>query len=220
MSVTNPYHLGNFYNNITKQLPLLYQYQYILEFVGGGTYYDASGGQFKKFTLFDHDQNNPDQNFSYWAQSASIPKFTIPVAKTRFYATDFRVPACMTYDHQFSTKILLDQDLTMYNKLDTWLKIISRLQLSAGGLKTIPTIKLRIRLLDSEHQYFTTSIVMDGVWIKKLGDISLQYKEGDSSPINVNVDFSIQYYYRDDDPQTLQMDPLSQAKIMAAYGDA
>jgi hypothetical protein len=90
----------------------------------------------------------------------------------------------------------------MYNKLDTWLKMITRLQLSGGGIKTIPTIKLRIRLLDSEHQYFTTSIVFDGVWIKKLGEISLQYDQG-AKAMTCNVDFSVQYYYRDDDPQNL-----------------
>lgn len=216
MSVTNPYHLGNYYNNISKQLPLLYKYQYILEFVGGGTYFIDN--QFKKFTLFDHDQNNPDQNFSYWAQSAKIPKFEIPKVSVPYYATDFRIPACMKYEHNFQTKILLDQDLTMYNKLDTWLKMISRLQLSGGGMKTIPTIKMRIRLLDSEHQYFTTSIVMEGVWINKLGPINLKYAAGDATPLTVDVEFRMQYYYKDDDEQNLSMDPLSQAKILAAYG--
>lgn len=217
MSVSNPYHLGNVYNNITKKSPLLYKYQYILEFVNGGGFW--VDGQLKKFTLFDHDDNNPQQNFSYWAQGASIPKFNIPAAKVNFYATDFRVPACMTYDHTFLTNIFLDQDLTMYNKLDTWLKMISRLQLSAGGIKVIPTIKLRVRLLDSQHQYFTASFVMEGVWITNLGKMSLTYKAGgDTQPIKVPVTFAMQYYYRDDDPQALQMDPLSQAKILAAYG--
>jgi hypothetical protein len=58
MSVTNPYHLGNYYNNISKQLPLLYKYQYILEFIGGNGFWDS--GEFKTFTLFDYDENNPD----------------------------------------------------------------------------------------------------------------------------------------------------------------
>lgn len=124
----------------------------------------------------------------------------------------------MKYEHNFQTKILLDQDLTMYNKLDTWLKMISRLQLSGGGMKTIPTIKMRIRLLDSEHQYFTTSIVMEGVWINKLGPINLKYAAGDATPLTVDVEFRMQYYYKDDDEQNLSMDPLSQAKILAAYG--
>jgi hypothetical protein len=107
----------------------------------------------------------------------------------------------------------------MYNKLDTWLKMISRLQLSGGGIKVIPTIKLRLRLLDSEHQFFTTSIVYDGVWINKLGAINLKYAAGDATPLTVDVEFRMQYYYKDDDPQSLEMDPLSQAKILAAYGE-
>lgn len=217
MSVSNPYHLGKFYNNIAKTTPLLYQYQYILEFVQGGGFW--INNEFKKFTLFDHDENNPEQNFTYWAQSATIPDFTIPAAKVPFYATDFRVPACMVYKHQFSTKIFLDQDLTMYNKLDTWLKMITRLQLSGGGIKTIPTVKLRIRLLDSQHQYFTSSFVLEGVWISKLSGADLKYQQGGASNIlQPNVEFRVQYYYRDDDAQNLEMDPLSAAKIAAAYG--
>ncbi len=217
MSVTNQYPLGTVYNSITKAKPLLYKYQFILQFIGGNGFWDA--GTFKSFTLFDNDTNNPDQNFTYWAQSATIPEFNIPSQKVSFYASQFRVPTCMTYKHDFETKILLDQDMTMYNKLDTWLKMISRLQLSGGGIKTIPTIKLRIRLLDSEHQYFTTSIVLDGVWIKELGNIKLEYKAGDANAMTVNAKFAVQYYYKDDDEQNLSMDPLSQAKILAAYGE-
>ena len=110
-------------------------------------------------------------------------------------------------------------NLTLYNKLDAWLKMISRLQLSGGGIKVIPTIKLRLRLLDSEHQYFTTSFVYDGVWINKLGNIALAYKAGDAQVKKVNVGFKVQYYYKDDDEQNLAMDPLSKAKILAAYGE-
>jgi hypothetical protein len=178
MSVTNPYHLGTVYNNITKAKPLLYKYQYILEFVGGNGFWDS--GAFKTFSLFDNDDKNPDQNFTYFAQGGKILNFEVPPAKVNYYATEFRVPGCIKYAHDFSTDILLDQDLTLYNKLDAWLKMISRLQLSGGGIKVIPTIKLRLRLLDSEHQYFTTSFVYDGVWINKLGNIALAYKAGDA----------------------------------------
>ena len=41
MSIKNNYHLGNYYNQILKVSPLHYTYQYILEFVEGGTYYDS-----------------------------------------------------------------------------------------------------------------------------------------------------------------------------------
>lgn len=210
----NKYHLGSYYNNITKKKPLLYKYQYILDFVGNGGFWLDS--DFKPFTLFNDNPDNPDQNFSYWAQSASIPGFNINKADVNFYGGKFHVPACKTYEHDFSCQILLDQDLTMYKKLDTWLKMISRYELSGGGIKVIPTCKLRIKLLDSEHQYFTTSFVMEGVWIKSLSSVAFEYSGPDVSPLMVNAGFSMQYYYEDKDLD-LTMDPLSQAKVLAAY---
>lgn len=210
----NNYHLGSFYSNITKQKPLLYQYQYVLDFVGNGGFWLDS--DFKPFTLFNDDPDNPDQVFSYWAQSAQIPGFELTKANVPFYGAQFHVPACQKYTHDFSCQILLDQDLTMYKKLETWLKIISRYEISGGGIKVIPTCKLRVKLLDSQHQYFTTSIVMDGAWITGLDAVSFKYNGPGVQPLMVNAKFKIQYYYRDDNLD-LTMDPLSQARILAAY---
>ena len=75
----NEHHLGRFYNLITKNKPLLYNYQYILEFVEGGTYWE--GGQWKKFDLFDHNDNDPANNFTYWAGGATIPSFDLTKAQ-------------------------------------------------------------------------------------------------------------------------------------------
>ena len=210
----NLYHLNSYYNNLTKKKPLLYKYQYVLDFVGNGGFWVDQ--DFKPFTLFNDNTDDPSQNFSYWAQSASIPGFNINKTDVNFYGAKFHVPACKTYEHDFSTNILLDQDMTMYKKLDTWLKMISRYEISGGGIKTIPTCKLRIKLLDSEHQYFTTSIVMDGAYITSLAAAQFEYSGPDVGPLTVAATFKIQYYYRDDDLD-LTMDPLSQAKVLAAY---
>lgn len=211
----NLYHLNSYYNNITKKKPLLYKYQYVLDFVGNGGFFVDQ--DFKPFTLFNDNPDDPSQTFSYWAQSASIPGFNINKTDVNFYGAKFHVPACKTYEHDFSTNILIDQDMIMYKKLETWLKMISRYEISGGGIKVIPTCKLRVKLLDSEHQYFTTSVVMDGAYITSLAATTFDYSSGpDVTPITVAATFKIQYYYRDDDLD-LAMDPLSQAKILAAY---
>ena len=143
--------------------------------------------------------------------------FNINKTDVNFYGAKFHVPACKTYEHDFSTNILIDQDMIMYKKLETWLKMISRYEISGGGIKVIPTCKLRVKLLDSEHQYFTTSVVMDGAYITSLAATTFDYNGGpDVTPITVAATFKIQYYYRDDDLD-LTMDPLSQARVLAAY---
>ena len=131
----NLYHLNSYYNNITKKKPLLYKYQYVLDFVGNGGFWVDQ--DFKPFTLFNDNPDDPSQTFSYWAQSASIPGFNINKTDVNFYGAKFHVPACKTYEHDFSTNILLDQDMIMYKKLETWLKMISRYEISGGGIKVI-----------------------------------------------------------------------------------
>jgi len=83
---------------------------------------------FKQFTLFDKDESNPDTCIAYWVQDGpKIPAFEIKPATTQFYSQKFSVPACKIYGHELNVNIILDQDLTMYKKLETWLKMISRL---------------------------------------------------------------------------------------------
>ena len=57
---------------------------------------------------------------------------------------------------------------------------------------------------------------MDGVWITGLDTVSFKYGNPNVEPLKVNAKFKMQYYYRDDDLD-LTMDPLSHAKILAAY---
>jgi len=121
----------------------------------------------------------------------------------------------MTYMHDFNTRIFLDQDFTMYDKMLKWAQQISKLQLSGGGIKVIPSIKMRVKLLDSEHQYFTTSFVMEGVWLSTINQVQLSYQQG-SQALMVDCRFKCQYYYRDDDCD-LTMDPLTQSNILKAY---
>jgi hypothetical protein len=210
MARRNDYHLSSFYNQITKTKPLLYDYQFIVEFVQGGTYTvnDGVAKSIQQFQLFNADPNQPDQNFSYYAQSASLPKFSVNKANAKFYGIDFRVPTVIKYEHQWQCEILLEQDMIMYEKLRTWAKLLSDLRLNGGGIKTIPDVSLRVSLLNAEHTQFTTSFVLAGVWLTEIPEIKLEYKDNDTAPLKVTPKFQYQYCYRDD-KFDLTADPLS-----------
>ena len=205
MPTYNPYHLKNFYNQIMKTNPLLYKYQFVIEFIQGGTMGDGYGGT-QSFTLFDN-ASNPDENFTYYAQSGSIPKFTIQKASIPFYATDFRTPTVIQYNHDWIVKILLEQDMIMYEKLRAWMKLMTSLENSGGGIKTIPNINMRISLMNSEHTHFTSSYVMTGIWPVEIPQISLKYENTSTQPLAIDCKFKYQYCYRDDNFD-LSQDPL------------
>lgn len=196
----NQYNLQAFYNQIMKGMPMLYGYQFILEFVQGGQLGNDNIG-YETFDLFNNHES-PDQNFTYYAQSASLPKFQIQKATATYYGTQFRVPTTIQYEHEYSVKILIEQDMIMYEKLRTWMKMISDLRSNGGGIKTIPSVAMRLNILDSSHQYFTTSYVMEGVWPLTIPAITLKYQQDDNNPITLDCKFKYQYCYRDDDFDT------------------
>lgn len=171
---------------------------------------DGFGGT-QTFNLFS--ANDPtDQNFSYYAQSAKLPKFSIKRAKAAYYGIDFRVPTVITFDHSWTCKILLEQDMIIYEKLRDWYKLISDLSKNGGGIKTIPNINLRISLLNAEHTHFTTSYVLTGVWPNKIPELSLAYKADDNEAKMLDVEFKYQYCYKDDSFKS-DDDPLNAANI-------
>lgn len=214
--LANPYRVGTVYHNIAQEKPLLYQYQYIMEIVGGGTFYIDDN--FRQFTLFDKDDANPDTCFAYWVKGqVAIPAFDIKSATAKFYSMKFNIPACRTYGHDLSLTLMTDQDLTFYKKLDTWLQLISRLNIDGGGLKTIPTIKMRLLLLNSQHDKFIDSFVFEGCWINSLGGLNFEYTEGQSKLMDLTATFKYQYAYRDPEFD-LANDPLGTARILAAAG--
>ena len=48
----------------------------------------------------------------------------------------------------------------MFDKLKRWMNHISDIKNNGGGTRKIPNVDLRLNLLDSTHQNFTTSFVM------------------------------------------------------------
>lgn len=205
----NQYNMQGFYNQLMKHSPMLYKYQFVVEFIQGGSMNDGYGEQ--SFTLFNNSQE-ADQNFSYYAQSASLPKFSVQKAKAAFYGNEFRVPTVIQYEHDWSIKVLLEQDMIMYDKLRAWMDIISDLKNNGGGLKTIPNINMRILLLNSQHTEFTTSYVLTGVWPTNVGEIGLAYKQDDGEAKTIDLKIKYQYCYEDPNFDT-KADPLNAQNV-------
>ena len=189
----NDYNMRGFYNQLMKARPMLYAYQFVVEFVPGGIMNNAV-----TFDLFNSEKDSPDQNFSYYAQSARLPAFEISKATASYYGTEFRLPTVIKYQHDWDVTLLLEQDMIMYEKLRSWMKMISDLSMNGGGYKTIPNVDMRISLLNSDHTMFTTSYRMVGVWPTNIPEIKLEYKQDDTSPITLPAKFKYQYCYRDD----------------------
>ena len=212
MARKNDYHMQQFYNQLMKGRPMLYKYQFVIEFIQGGTFNYGDKQQYA-FNLFPNDPNQPDQNFTYYAQSAKLPSYEIVKAEIPYYGTKFRPPTVIKYEHDFNVKVLLEQDMIMYEKFREWQRLISSLRLSGGGSKTIPNINMRISLLDASHTYFTTSYVLCGVWPTEVPELKFEYKGDDNTAMTCDIKFKYQYCYRDDSFTTAD-DPLTPVNNM------
>jgi len=200
---TNPYNLKTFYSNIMKENALLYKYQFIVDFIG-----------LDKYGITD--TTDAAKNITYYIQSASIPGYQLTNGKTVFLGTEFRAPGVLKFGHQWNTSVLLSQSLFSYKGLQNWRREISRLEIDGGGIKTIPDVQARVSVLSSDHQTIEKSFILEGVWIKELGALQLQYTNGGSEPLKCSVQFRYQYVYPDfngDETGTsLQKDPLYSGK--------
>jgi hypothetical protein len=49
------------------------------------------------------------------------------------YGNDFRVPTVKTFGHDWQCKIMLEQDMIIYDRLKSWMRTISDLKYNGGG---------------------------------------------------------------------------------------
>jgi hypothetical protein len=171
--------VSTFYNTIMKGTPLLYKYQFTVELIGSVAGFD----------------NSVDGNVAYWAQSASIPAIEVVKAKTAFFGTEFRVPTTVKYEHDWTLKFLLDRDMTIYEKMRTWSRTFSDLRNSGGGTKTLPDVNMRINLLNPTQTSVTQSFVLVGCWPTNVGELKLEYKQDDTTPMTFDCKIKYQYCY-------------------------
>lgn len=195
----NNYHLKKFYTNIMKDNALLYKNQFIVDFIGLEQYGITSSTE-------------PVKNITYYVQSASIPGYQLVNGKTTFMGTEFRIPGVLKYNHSWSVNILLNENMFAYVGLQTWRRYISRLEIDGGGIKTIPNVQARVSVLSPDHQQIVNSYILEGVWIKELGEINLAYANGGGNVMKCTAQFRYQYVYPDYDSSNVNSysdkDPL------------
>lgn len=189
MAINEPheYHVRNFYTNIMKTNALLYKYQFLVEFIG----LDNLG-------INITDQSDASKNITYFVQSTDIPGYKMQNGKTVFMGTEFRIPGIRKYEHNWAPQILLDENMFAYRGLQQWREKISSLKIDGGGQKIIPNVQARLSLLSPDHQSKVAAFILEGVWIKSLGDISLAYSaNGGGDVIKIPATFRYQYVYPD-----------------------
>ena len=181
------YNLKNFYNGIMKSQNPLYAYQFLAEFVG----LDDSWGI--------SDSTDAAHNITYYIQSATLPGIDMATGNATYLGKKFILPGPAKYAHTWTANILLEQSLTPYEGFRKWQEEISSFRMDGGGNKSIPNVQLRLSVLDSSGLSKVQAIVLEGVWVKSVGQIQMQYADGGGKPINsFAVEFRFQYNFMDD----------------------
>ena len=151
------------------------------------------------FNIFSTDAtNNVENNFSYYAQSATLPAVTVNKADIPYFGKAFHVPTSIQYEHDWTIKFLLTENMNIYEGLRQWMLMFSNLRLSGGGYKLVPNIDMRISLLNAAQTHFTSSQVLVGCWPNDLSDLKQEYKDNDNNVATCNLKIKYQYCYRDD----------------------
>lgn len=198
---TNTYDLASFYRSITQKHPLFYANQFIIEF-NGKTLQNFSF--YKDYWADTRSTYNP----TFWIQSTSIPENKLGQATATFFATDFKIPGAIQYPQKWDIKLITDENLAQYNFFKQMLEYNSSLYRSGGGTKVIPDLRASVHLLDSTMQYITTTYIIQGIWVNKLGNFEFAYAAGQSNLMETSVQFSMQYFYESPTGKT-DFDPLA-----------
>lgn len=186
MANVTGYNLKNFYTGIMKKENPLYAYQFIAEFVGLDPAWGIS------------DSQDAAKNITYYVQSANIPGVELVTGKSVYLGTEFRTPGVLKFNHSWTCNILLEQSLTPYKGFRRWMEEVSSLYNDGGGNKAIPDVQVRLSVLDTSGLQKVQAVVLEGVWCKSVGDISLKYEQGGGNPINsFPIELRYQYNFMD-----------------------
>ena len=136
------YDVKTFYRQITRNSPLLFKYQFQIE-------------------LF-MDGDNITKKFPYYVQSATLPKFDITKGKVAYFGMNFNVPGTIKYDHDWKCKLLLDQNMTMYETIRDYMWNFSNLEMNGGGpnARMIPNYEIHLNILDNEQNKVNETYVL------------------------------------------------------------
>lgn len=184
--------LKNFYTNIMKKNPLLYDHQFIVTFSGADLPPE-----------FHSDPTNT-LSLTYYVKSAKVPKIEIKEATVNFLSQDFVVPGSLQNTAgTWECKLMATNSLKHYVALREWHKQFADLERNGGGFHNIPNVTAHVHILDSTMQEELHDFVLEGVFPTKIGDISMKYENAANIP-EVSCTFQYQYVYNMNEGDPLQ----------------
>lgn len=209
-NVLNTNHIATFYQNIVQKHPLLYKQQFTIEFLAPA----GETGRAWDDMAFGRAGYDDPECFTYWGTSATLPEVKVSAAKVSYLANDFEVPGIIDYGGgEWSVKLLIDQDLTQYRKLQNWMDLISDTSKSGGGRKVVPNVQAKLNLLDNTMQKVNKTYVLEGIWITKLGKMDFNPSAGGDKQ-TCDATFTYQYFYEATDLENPTIaDPLSPSVV-------
>lgn len=182
--------LKNFYTNVLKNNPLLYDHQFIVTFEG------ELPDEFKS------DPNNP-LSLTYYVKAASVPEIKIKEATVNFLSQDFVVPGGVQYGGTWDVTLMMTNSLMHYVSLRNWEHRFASLERNGGGQKTIPNVKAHVHVIDSTMQQDLHDFVLEGVFPTNVPDLPMAYENASNIP-EVAFGFTYQYMYREDEGDPLE----------------
>jgi hypothetical protein len=85
----------------------------------------------------------------------------------------------------------------MYNALYEWQESLASLKNNGGGLKVIPDVYAKVKLLNDRFDTVTNTFTLVGVFPSDIPKISLEYKNA-ADIIEVDCTLTYQYMYHDE----------------------
>jgi hypothetical protein len=140
---------------------------------------------------------NSNGDFSFYVKSSSVPKVEIDQTEVSFLSQKFVIPKQVKYGDSWKCKLLVNGDLKMYNALYEWQESLASLKNNGGGLKVIPDVYAKVKLLNDRFDTVTNTFTLVGVFPSDIPKISLEYKNA-ADIIEVDCTLTYQYMYHDE----------------------
>lgn len=140
-------------------------------------------------------------DFSFHAQSSSIPSTSMENIPTKFLGIEWRIPGSVTFESPWNVTIREAADMSLHSAFTKWRKEVADLKLGGGGDKRIPTTTARVTLLDDKLENALATYVLVGVYPQSIGEISLDYEGNEISTFDAALEY--QYFYNEDEGDPL-----------------
>lgn len=180
------YIVKNFYKNIAQDVPPLLQYQFLVTITPGVGVRNGieDGVDWDKLQLY--------------CQGANVPRNQIGTADVNFFGKAFHMPTTTQPQHDWSTNIILTNNMNSYNELRRLVLKFSSIERNMGGIKTIPNLDIAIDILNqfSEVDDSQPRIILKGAYPTRIDAINLTYTDN-ARALTPGVQFKYQYSYFD-----------------------